>query len=570
MNSGFVNGFSVNSAAYPNWVIRAVVTAVAVASFAVAPTRITYASALGDAAVSVTLTQTHTIQARATTTASASVDVQPTLIYAGNSVATATATGNGAVRRDVFASAGGDATATGLALTAQAIGTSNATMAATGVLAKAHIIFPGRALTPCTASGTAPGHVTRYPTVLSGYGEVIYARAESSVKRTGHSYFNHDGYGAGLGSAVGATDQSKTKLIVTNPSFATAQCEATSHAYVTYPARSTALGSALDGLSTANSRQAKFGAVVAASTATANATAIRQKMAQVSATSNATNYVITASANYKTRAAGQLAVSTAIPASAKRTAYSSSNSALGSASIVEANYAMQHFAQAEATSASIGESQALQIFSVVAVSDAVVSAAKPIPGTQHRATVAAQALSEAGMPAFLTNYAGHAQGNGVASLIQSLFGTQHRATVAATSGATANLPSSLVKYAAQGVASSGAVLLGSTYGTQHQAGCFALSTASGVSAVASMTWMADTAPAITVLVANTNGWINGSNSSYTQIIRAPIQMATALVGKAYAIANSDVRAPYDRLMVVPAEDRVMTVPAEDRTMVVTA
>ena len=133
--NGYINGFSLNGAAYPSWVIRAVVVATAAASFAVAPTRITFASAFGDAVVSVSLTQTQIIQARATATANASVDAKPTLEYAGASVATATAIGNAAVRRDVFATAGGDATCYAEALTAQAIADAQATMASSVVLA---------------------------------------------------------------------------------------------------------------------------------------------------------------------------------------------------------------------------------------------------------------------------------------------------------------------------------------------------------------------------------------------------------------------------------------------------
>jgi len=192
--NGYINGFSLNGAAYPSWVIRAVVAAVAAATFTVAQTRTTFASAFGDAVVSVHLTQTHTIQARASASASATVDVTPTLKYAGHSNATATAFGAGAVRRDVFGFAGGDATCTGEALTAQAIGEASATSASSVVRSDAHIVFFGRALTPCTATGTAAGKVTRYPTVLAGWGEVLYRRGEASVKRSGHSYYEHDGY----------------------------------------------------------------------------------------------------------------------------------------------------------------------------------------------------------------------------------------------------------------------------------------------------------------------------------------------------------------------------------------
>ncbi len=136
--NGAVNGFSINGTVLPSWVVRAVVVATAAATVASSePTRTTYATAHGDAAVVVSLTQTHTIQARATGTASVSSSIEPTLKFAGSSTATATATGNGSVRRDVWATAGGDATCTADALTAQAIGESQATAVSTVDLALA-------------------------------------------------------------------------------------------------------------------------------------------------------------------------------------------------------------------------------------------------------------------------------------------------------------------------------------------------------------------------------------------------------------------------------------------------
>ena len=47
-------------------------------------------------------------------------------------------------------------------------------------------------------------------------------------------------------------------------------------------------------------------------------------------------------------------------------------------------------------------------------------------------------------------------------------------------------------------------------------------------------------------------------------------MATALVGRAYAVANSEIRAPDDRYMIVGQEGRAMVVSAEERMMMVTA
>ena len=46
--------------------------------------------------------------------------------------------------------------------------------------------------------------------------------------------------------------------------------------------------------------------------------------------------------------------------------------------------------------------------------------------------------------------------------------------------------------------------------------------------------------------------------------------AVSMVGRAFALANSEIRAPDDRYMIVGQEDRAMVVSAEERMMVVTA
>lgn len=46
--------------------------------------------------------------------------------------------------------------------------------------------------------------------------------------------------------------------------------------------------------------------------------------------------------------------------------------------------------------------------------------------------------------------------------------------------------------------------------------------------------------------------------------------AVSMVGRAYALANSEIRAPDDRYMIVGQEVRAMIVSAEERMMVVTA
>lgn len=238
--NGAVNGFSINGTVLPSWVVRAVVVATAAATVASSePTRTTYASAHGDAAVVVSLTQTHTIQARATGTASVSSSIEPTLKFAGSSVATATATGNGAVRRDVWATAGGDATCTADALTAQAIGEAQATAVSTVDLALAHIIHPGRSITLCEASSEASGDVTRYAVAFLTYGYSGPSWGESSVKRNGNDYFEHDGYSLATSTATSLVEQDKTKIIATLGTFDFGNGTSGANSFIVYSARAT-------------------------------------------------------------------------------------------------------------------------------------------------------------------------------------------------------------------------------------------------------------------------------------------------------------------------------------------
>ena len=238
--NGAVNGFSINGTVLPSWVVRAVVVATAAATVASSePTRTTYATAHGDAAVVVSLTQTHTIQARATGTASVSSSIEPTLKFSGSSVATAIVTGNGAVRRDVWATAGGDATCTADALTAQAIGEAQAFAVSTVDLALAHIIHPGRSGTLCEASGEASGDVTRYPTVLLTYGYSGPSWGEASVKRNGNDYFEHDGYSLATSTATSLVEQDKTKIIATLGTFDFGNGTSGANSFIVYSARAT-------------------------------------------------------------------------------------------------------------------------------------------------------------------------------------------------------------------------------------------------------------------------------------------------------------------------------------------
>ncbi len=245
MNTGSINGVILNGATVPNWIVRAAVVATAVATVISAnQTRTTHGFAYGDAVVGIHITEWQKIVAKATGQAGVSFAVNPTTLFAGKSNATATAFGAGAIRRDVFGQAGGDAHATGEALTAQAIGSASATSAASVVLCKPHVVFPGKSNTNCLASPNQPyGKVTRYVLVQGIYAGVEYTRAEASKKASGHSYYNHDGYVLNATStATGTIPQDRIKIIATIGSFDFADATSASKSFVRYFGKAVALG----------------------------------------------------------------------------------------------------------------------------------------------------------------------------------------------------------------------------------------------------------------------------------------------------------------------------------------
>ena len=436
--NGAVNGFSINGTVLPSWVVRAVVVAAAAATVASSePTRTTYAAAFGDAAVSVSLSQTHTIQARATGTASVSTSIEPTLRFAGASTATAIATGNGAVRRDVFATAGGDATCTADALTAQAIGESLATAVSTVDLAQPHIIHPGRSSTLCEASGTASGDVTRYPIVLLTYGYSGPSWGEASVKRNGNSYFEHDGYSLSSSTATATVEQDKTKIIATLGSFDFGNGTSGAGSFITYSARASGTGINTSQPVVATHIYRPTSVITATATVTADAT--RVVMPSATAQAESVTYGPKARIRYASSGAGAMGASV-VQAMGVRMAMAQQDGATAGATLAEGIvFGMQHWGAADVGLAGVT--------------------------TQSRADVA---------------------------------------------------------YAATGIAS--------------------------------------LAMAVTL----------DSTPTLLKFGQVDAVMATALVGRAYALANSEIRAPDDRYMIVGQEDRAMVVSAEERMMVVTA
>ena len=346
--NGAVNGFSINGTVLPSWVVRAVVVATAAATVASSePTRTTYASAHGDAAVVVSLTQTHTIQARATGTALVSSSIEPTLKFAGSSVAMATATGNGAVRRDVWATAGGDATCTADALTAQAIGEAQATAVSTVDLALAHIIHPGRSVTLCEASSSASGDVTRYAVAFLTYGYAGPSWGEASVKRNGNSYFEHDGYSLATSTAISLVDQSKTKIIATLGTFDFGNGTSGANSFIVYSARAT--GTAINTPQTVPATHIYRPTATATATATMTADATRVVMPAASGLGESLTYGPKARIKYVATGTSN-AVASVAQALAVRMAMAQQDGATAGATLAEGIvFGMQHWGASGAT-----------------------------------------------------------------------------------------------------------------------------------------------------------------------------------------------------------------------------
>ena len=344
--NGAVNGFSINGTVLPSWVVRAVVVATAAATVASSePTRTTYATAHGDASVVVSLTQTHTIQARATGTALVSSSIEPTLKFAGSSVAMATATGNGAVRRDVWATAGGDATCTADALTAQAIGEAQATAVSTVDLALAHIIHPGRSITLCEASNAASGDVTRYAVAFLTYGYSGPSWGEASVKRNGNDYFEHDGYSLATSTATSLVEQDKTKIIATLGTFDFGNGTSGANSFIVYSARAT--GTAINAPQTVPATHIYRPTASTTGTATGTADATRVVMPTASGLGESITYGPKARIRYASSGAGAMGASV-VQALGVRMAMAQQDGATAGATLAEGIvFGMQHWATAD-------------------------------------------------------------------------------------------------------------------------------------------------------------------------------------------------------------------------------
>ena len=289
-----LNGYGVNGAYVPTWVVRAaVVAAAAAAVVTVAPQRILMATAYGDANVVITLTETQVVAARATGSAGVtSSSVTPRIIYSGAVDADAAATGYALVIRVIPASAGGDAFATGSALPDTKLGEALATAASTVVVCDAHRIRPG-ASTQLAVATTDPiaSLVTRrtlLPTVATA---VATGRGEPSIKLDGESYFRHDGYVLNaVARCVPQIDQNKMALIASFGSIDYGNSSGGGTAFVRHRALASGTG-VVTPQAVAATRTARA-TVKAPALATATVDGTRVRNAAVSANATATRVLL--------------------------------------------------------------------------------------------------------------------------------------------------------------------------------------------------------------------------------------------------------------------------------------
>lgn len=445
---GPVNGVGINGTALPNWVVRAVVVAVAAATVNVEQTRTTFGSVNADASVVVTLTQTHTIAGRATATADCSHFVAPTVIYAGSSSTTATAFGAGAVRRDVYADAGGDATATGLAISADALGDAQASCTATVDVCDAHIIHPGRANVTCSAAQVvSAGDVTRYTGVTGALGSVDYTRAEANIKLNGESFYRLDGFVPSAQSTCTASlDPALITLTVTSVPVSQAQCLANARTFIRYPARASTTGIATYG-------QIQFSQRVhsAAANTTTEATGAASGVRGVRPTVLAVAESVAPpprSLQRHAAAASASSEATSQPVSLLRTTYGRVTGVVASARLVSTAFGKQHFGvAANQSAASASPAPSWQEFAASASGASAATFNEIVFGTQHFAASTGQSEANANRPNVTVDYKTRASASGEATLVSSAFGVQQRAIAVVKADSTLRQAVAFVRYA---------------------------------------------------------------------------------------------------------------------------
>ena len=382
-----LNGYGVNGAYTPAWVVRAAVVAVvAAATVTAASTRIVPATAYGDANVVVSLTQIRTVAAFATAAGDVSSSVASALIYAGRANALAQATSTALVYRSVPAQAAGDASANGTALANAKLGEATATAESTVVLCQAHRIRPGASYRLAELTQTPAGaDVTRYSPAIAQ--AAATGRAEASTKLNGQSYFRHDGYVLGASSVcLALVEQDKIKIIATLGSFDFANGTGLGTPFVRHPGASYSLG-ASNAVSIVGQRNAR--AIVAATAAADSAAvAIKTQPGAALATAAATKVSI-AVAQRHAASASNSADTASFPVVGKRTAHGASI-ATAEATAFAVVFGQQFFEIVGTTAGVVSQVQPTLFYLAQALGSPVALANAPTPGSQFPSLAFAQ------------------------------------------------------------------------------------------------------------------------------------------------------------------------------------
>ena len=547
-----LNGYSVNGAYLPTWVVRAAVVAAAAATVVtVAPQRILLASAYGDASVVITLTETQVVAARANGTAGVtSSSVTPAVIYSGAVNANAAASGYALVVRVVQASAGGDASATGSALPNAKLGEVLASSASTVVTCDAHRIRPGASLQPVVATADPiSALVTRSPLAPLVLSATATGRSEASTKLNGESFYRHDGYVLNaLASCTPTIDQEKTNLIASFGSFDYATGTGTSTAFVRHRAAASVTGVATIEQAAAT-RTAKATATGSA-VATASVEGTRVRNGAVTASAAATRISITPAQRH----AG---TSTALTASANYALANGVRQARGSSYAESTAWQQEVFFARQEFGIAGGQAVAYAIVGGATVNGAAngtaTATASATTATQHYALVDQDATAFSGLATTGNQFFADSLSVGVSgAFVSETFNPGARGFAQATAFART------AEFQRATVAASAAATSSAQTATQHFGNALGASTGS---ATASGTFN----PA-----ARGTAQASGSASAgYVFAAQTTGTIATATAFPVNARALSDEPADDGRQMALPGEDRGMVVPQDDRTMMVT-
>ena len=578
--TGLVNRHAINASAVALWVRRGAVLGLATAL--ATPAGYGYqqfATAVGDASVTVTLVANRTLPATATGLARGLSAVQVEHTHAGVAQGDVSASSYAAPYSDVQATALGEGSAYGSVSTAQAIGevwavpTATLIQPAPGINGSpsAYLMDIGGAgayagatafkiqfLTATGAMAEATGQgeasVVRWGFSTDNLALVDWTRAEASLMLAAENgvwddgefwddggtwgdagFYRHDGYVLGpAGTATGTVEDARVNVIGTAGPYGFSQAYSSVTGHIIHPGALSVTAEATTALATTYQTTALQG-TASASASVVLATGVRNVRPTVTATADATSSPARVAINYAARAATTSGTSLSGGAVPVRIAFGHSSALADASSTLTP--ARQHYGAALATGA---------------------ATSNPV--------------------AFLTNYAGRvsvtggAAASGNATWANGYFGDV-AATATATATATAwaeYWPTPQADATATGNA---------TPATQHYAEVLTSGEASREPAPALMDYAAQVeatgtatgrAEPATQYYAELLGAAAGTGQGAALMNYAAqvLTLATAS-GSGLGFANSDVLAPDCRYLTILAEDRTLLAEGDDRLFTVT-